>query len=110
MQSFFYLFTRYLAERAQAQELSVKPCIFHTSSHLFFYRGWERIKSPKDDQIVPYSSLPKPKDSVALTKLAVLKVNGGLGTSMGMDLPRRVENFQLNPMRLHRYDWRQERA
>ncbi|KAH9986552.1 UTP--glucose-1-phosphate uridylyltransferase-domain-containing protein [Russula compacta] len=57
MQSFFYLFTRYLAERAQAQEF---------------------------DQIVPYSSLSKPKDSSALNKLAVLKVNGGLGTSMGM--------------------------
>ncbi|KAI0305751.1 UTP--glucose-1-phosphate uridylyltransferase-domain-containing protein [Multifurca ochricompacta] len=67
MQSFFYLFTRYLAERAQAQELD-----------------WDRIKSPGDDQIVPYSSLSKPKDSSALDKLAVLKVNGGLGTSMGM--------------------------
>jgi UTP--glucose-1-phosphate uridylyltransferase len=67
MQSFFYLFTRYLAERAQAQELD-----------------WDRIKSPGDDQIVPYSSLSKPKDSSALSKLAVLKVNGGLGTSMGM--------------------------
>jgi UTP--glucose-1-phosphate uridylyltransferase len=67
MQSFFYLFTRYLSERAQAHELD-----------------WDRIKSPGDDQIVPYSSLPKPKDSSALGKLAVLKVNGGLGTSMGM--------------------------
>ncbi|KAI0297146.1 UTP--glucose-1-phosphate uridylyltransferase-domain-containing protein [Russula brevipes] len=67
MQSFFYLFTRYLAERAQAQELD-----------------WDRIKSPGDHQIVPYSSLSKPKDSSALGKLAVLKVNGGLGTSMGM--------------------------
>ncbi|KAI0254012.1 UTP--glucose-1-phosphate uridylyltransferase-domain-containing protein [Lactifluus subvellereus] len=67
MQSFFYLFTRYLSERAQAQELN-----------------WDRIKSPGDDQIVPYSSLSKPKDASALNKLAVLKVNGGLGTSMGM--------------------------
>jgi UTP--glucose-1-phosphate uridylyltransferase len=67
MQSFFYLFTRYLAERAHAQELN-----------------WDRIKSPGEDQIVAYSTLPKPKDSSALSKLAVLKVNGGLGTSMGM--------------------------
>ncbi|THH19942.1 hypothetical protein EW146_g1312 [Bondarzewia mesenterica] len=67
MQSFFYLFTRYLSERAQNQELN-----------------WDRIKSPGEDQIVPYSSLSPPKDSSNLSKLAVLKVNGGLGTSMGM--------------------------
>ncbi|KAI0032459.1 UTP-glucose-1-phosphate uridylyltransferase [Vararia minispora EC-137] len=67
MQSFFYLFTRYLSERAQSQELV-----------------WDRIKSPGDDQIVPYASLPAPKDMSLLNKLAVLKVNGGLGTSMGM--------------------------
>ncbi|TFY70986.1 hypothetical protein EVG20_g2007, partial [Dentipellis fragilis] len=67
MQSFFYLFTRYLAERAQSQELD-----------------WDRIKSPGADQIVPYSDLPQPADAGNLNKLAVLKVNGGLGTSMGM--------------------------
>ncbi|KAH9176328.1 UTP-glucose-1-phosphate uridylyltransferase [Lactarius sanguifluus] len=65
--SFFYLFTRYLSERAQAQDLV-----------------WDRIKSPGNDKVVPYSSLTQPKDSSALGKLAVLKVNGGLGTSMGM--------------------------
>ncbi|KAK7692934.1 hypothetical protein QCA50_004575 [Cerrena zonata] len=66
MQSFFYLFTRYLTERAKSQELD-----------------WDRIKSPSEDQIVPYSKLPK-GDIKNLNKLAVLKVNGGLGTSMGM--------------------------
>jgi UTP--glucose-1-phosphate uridylyltransferase len=67
MQSFFYLFTRYLAERAKSVELD-----------------WDRIKSPAADQIVPYTDLAQPKDSSNLSKLAVLKVNGGLGTSMGM--------------------------
>ncbi|EIM79168.1 UTP-glucose-1-phosphate uridylyltransferase [Stereum hirsutum FP-91666 SS1] len=67
MQSFFYLFTRYLAEKAQSQELD-----------------WDRIKSPAADQIVPYDNLPEVKDTQAFNKLAVLKVNGGLGTSMGM--------------------------
>ncbi|KAI0062911.1 UTP-glucose-1-phosphate uridylyltransferase [Artomyces pyxidatus] len=67
MQSFFYLFTRYLAERAQNHDLD-----------------WDRIKSPGQDQIIPYSNLKAPADSSALSKLAVLKVNGGLGTSMGM--------------------------
>ncbi|KAI0769683.1 UTP-glucose-1-phosphate uridylyltransferase [Trametes elegans] len=66
MQSFFYLFTRYLSERARAQELD-----------------WDRIKSPSEDKIVPYSKLPSGNVS-NLNKLAVLKVNGGLGTSMGM--------------------------
>ncbi|KAL0572229.1 UTP-glucose-1-phosphate uridylyltransferase [Marasmius crinis-equi] len=67
MQSFFSLFTRYLSERAKSQELD-----------------WERIKSPAEDQIVPYDNLNVPQDSKNLNKLAVLKVNGGLGTSMGM--------------------------
>ncbi|KAF4598160.1 UTP-glucose-1-phosphate uridylyltransferase [Pleurotus pulmonarius] len=66
MQSFFYLFTRYLAERAKSVPLD-----------------WDRIKSPAEDQIVPYSNLPV-GDAKNLNKLAVLKVNGGLGTSMGM--------------------------
>ncbi|KAG1735131.1 UTP-glucose-1-phosphate uridylyltransferase [Suillus paluster] len=67
MQSFFYLFTRYLSERAKSVDLD-----------------WDRIKSPADDQIVAYDSLPQPHDHSNLNKLAVLKVNGGLGTSMGM--------------------------
>ena len=33
---------------------------------------------------MPYASLVAPKDTSSLNKLAVLKVNGGLGTSMGM--------------------------
>jgi UTP--glucose-1-phosphate uridylyltransferase len=99
MQSFFYLFTRYLAERAQAQELST-PLFLSLLRHSadFFNRDWERIKSPGDDQIVPYSSLTKPKDSSALSKLAVLKVNGGLGTSMGMHLPLLVKVLRLKSM------------
>ncbi|KAL1741846.1 UTP--glucose-1-phosphate uridylyltransferase family [Schizophyllum fasciatum] len=67
MQSFFFLFTRYLSERAQSQDLV-----------------WDRIKSPSDDKVVPYAQLSEPKDKSVLNKLAVLKVNGGLGTSMGM--------------------------
>lgn len=43
---------------------------------------WDRIRSPGEDKIVPYSKLNE-GDPNALNKLAVLKVNGGLGTSMG---------------------------
>ncbi|KIJ67636.1 hypothetical protein HYDPIDRAFT_108508 [Hydnomerulius pinastri MD-312] len=67
MQSFFYLFTRYLSERAKSVDLD-----------------WDRIKSPAEDQIVHYDTLTAPVDRTNLNKLAVLKVNGGLGTSMGM--------------------------
>jgi UTP--glucose-1-phosphate uridylyltransferase len=67
MQSFFYLFTRYLVEKSKNQQLD-----------------WERIKSPAADQIVPYDQLPKTVNPQNLERLAVLKVNGGLGTSMGM--------------------------
>ncbi|KAG6378218.1 UTP-glucose-1-phosphate uridylyltransferase [Boletus reticuloceps] len=67
MQSFFYLFTRYLSERAKSVDLD-----------------WDRIKSPAEDQIVLYDTLVAPKDQANLNRLAVLKVNGGLGTSMGM--------------------------
>ena len=43
---------------------------------------WDRIRSPGEDKIVPYANLNE-GDPSALQKLAVLKVNGGLGTSMG---------------------------
>ena len=45
--------------------------------------NWDLIKSPAADQIVPYDKLPTQYDAKNLDKLAVLKVNGGLGTSMG---------------------------
>ena len=84
MQSFFYLFTRYLAKRAHAQELYVAHTIRFTQSSLTscMYSDWDRINSPSDDKIVPYSKLSA-GDNKNLNKLAVLKVNGGLGTSMG---------------------------
>ena len=47
------------------------------------FSDWDRIKSPAADQIVPYDDLPNNVDPSILNKLAVLKVNGGLGTSMG---------------------------
>jgi UTP--glucose-1-phosphate uridylyltransferase len=100
MQYFFYLFTRYLSERAHAHELSVYRSFFNRLSNLILtpsFRDWDRIKSPGDDQIVAYNTLPKPKDSSALSKLAVLKVNGGLGTSMGEHSSHLVETFILSP-------------
>ncbi|KAJ7346762.1 UTP-glucose-1-phosphate uridylyltransferase [Mycena albidolilacea] len=67
MQSFLSLFTRYLAEKVSNEELN-----------------WDKIKSPTENQIVSYDDLGVSIDPESLQKLAVLKVNGGLGTSMGM--------------------------
>lgn len=44
---------------------------------------WEKIQTPDADQIISYDQLPKTTDPGALSKLAILKFNGGLGTSMG---------------------------
>ena len=53
---------------------------------------WNLIKSPSSDMVVPYASLSKVDDddfaTTALHKLAVLKLNGGLGTTMGCVGPK----------------------
>jgi len=67
MQGFFSLFNRYLAQRAKNEKLD-----------------WDKVISPSVEQVVAYSSLPEPEDVGILDKVAVLKLNGGLGTSMGM--------------------------
>lgn len=60
---------------------------------------WDRIKSPAADQIVPYDKLPQVTKPDALNKLAVLKVNGGLGTSMGMSrLSIHIQGLDITPL------------
>ncbi|KAJ3285457.1 putative UTP-glucose-1-phosphate uridylyltransferase [Rhizoclosmatium globosum] len=75
MDSFFDLFGRYLTEKAKGQKIN-----------------WGKIKSPKDDQIIPYKNLKPvasaPVNAENLAKLAVLKLNGGLGTTMGCVGPK----------------------
>lgn len=54
---------------------------------------WNKIKPPSDDLILPHSTLPEcsPKRAKELaSKLAVLKLNGGLGTTMGCVGPKSV--------------------
>ena len=46
--------------------------------------NWDSIKSPSSSSLVLYDSLPNPNDlQKVFGKLAVCKLNGGLGTSMG---------------------------
>ncbi|KDN43907.1 putative UTP-glucose-1-phosphate uridylyltransferase [Tilletiaria anomala UBC 951] len=74
MSGFFTLFNRYLAERAKGEKLV-----------------WDKIKAPSESQITPYDKLPEPTNPHdALNKLAVLKLNGGLGTTMGCVGPKSV--------------------
>ena len=66
MQSFLTLYDRYVAVTSKGQMLD-----------------WKKVKSPAENQIVNYDQLPASISRPALSKLAVLKVNGGLGTTMG---------------------------
>lgn len=53
--------------------------------------NWEDIKPPTANRIVKYVDLPEGKSASAmhlLDKLAVLKLNGGLGTTMGCEGPK----------------------
>lgn len=76
MDNFFALFRRYLIEKAKGTKLD-----------------WDAIKPPAQEQVVPYGNLPPvdvPLSKEILSKLAVLKLNGGLGTSMGCVGPKSV--------------------
>ncbi|KAJ3226761.1 UTP-glucose-1-phosphate uridylyltransferase [Clydaea vesicula] len=78
LDEFYSLFTRYLDEKGQKTKLN-----------------WDKIKSPAEDQIIPYNKLRTPEikskeNQNLLSKLAVLKLNGGLGTTMGCVGPKSV--------------------
>ncbi|KAJ3057459.1 UTP-glucose-1-phosphate uridylyltransferase [Rhizophlyctis rosea] len=76
MDSFYALFTRYLAQKAKGQKLN-----------------WDEVHSPGPEQIRLYKDLPQVADTgkaPILEKLAVLKLNGGLGTTMGCVGPKSV--------------------
>ena len=66
MDNFFALFRRYLNDKAKGNEID-----------------WNRIAPPKPEQVVDYNQLSNSDSVEFLSKLAVLKLNGGLGTSMG---------------------------
>lgn len=55
--------------------------------------AWDKIKPPKDDNIITYDKLSPPEASQIrhlLNKLVIVKLNGGLGTSMGCTGPKSV--------------------
>ncbi|WEW58996.1 UTP-glucose-1-phosphate uridylyltransferase [Emydomyces testavorans] len=73
MDNFFSLFRRFLNDKARGNVLS-----------------WDRIAPPQPSQVVEYSELSNSASVDYLKKLAVIKLNGGLGTSMGCVGPKSV--------------------
>lgn len=73
MDNFFGLFRRYLNDKAKGTALS-----------------WDRIAPPHPEQVVDYNDLANTESVGFLQKLAVIKLNGGLGTSMGCVGPKSV--------------------
>nr|CAG8484140.1 10807_t:CDS:2 [Entrophospora candida]CAG8575090.1 1811_t:CDS:2 [Entrophospora candida] len=71
MDNFYLLFTRYLSEKLKGTKLD-----------------WDKVKSPSPEQIISYKDLPTCEHTEYLKKLAVLKLNGGLGTTMGCVGPK----------------------
>lgn len=74
MDSFFALFRRYLNDKASSSKTI----------------DWDLISSPSQNEVVPYSTLNDDSSNKNFDKLAVLKLNGGLGTSMGCVGPKSV--------------------
>ncbi|KAF2197839.1 UDP-glucose pyrophosphorylase [Delitschia confertaspora ATCC 74209] len=73
MDNFFALFRRYLNDKAKGNAIE-----------------WSRIAPPKAEQVVNYGDLANSESVEYLNKLAVVKLNGGLGTSMGCVGPKSV--------------------
>ncbi|CAO3615856.1 unnamed protein product [Cunninghamella blakesleeana] len=71
MDGFYMLFTRFLDEQAKGTKID-----------------WDRIQSPSAEQVVLYKDIPECSAASDLDKLAVLKLNGGLGTTMGCVGPK----------------------
>ncbi|RAK90965.1 UTP-glucose-1-phosphate uridylyltransferase Ugp1 [Aspergillus costaricaensis CBS 115574] len=73
MDNFFALFRRFLNDKAKGNEVN-----------------WDRIAPPQPSQVVNYNDLGSEASVEFLNKLAVVKLNGGLGTSMGCVGPKSV--------------------
>lgn len=76
LKGFMELYQRYMVGRSKKAEIK-----------------WDLIEQPSENMLQKYDSLHKPGEgetSSLLSKLAVLKLNGGLGTSMGCKGPKSV--------------------
>ncbi|KAJ3896806.1 UTP-glucose-1-phosphate uridylyltransferase [Lentinula edodes] len=83
MLSFKQMFSRYHSGKEQGTKLD-----------------WTEISPPPAGQLVTYDSLSRQADLTSLNKLAVLKVNGGLGTSMGIKGAKSALETQADTIRV----------
>lgn len=76
MKGFLELYARYMVGRSKKKEIT-----------------WDLIQQPSDNMLQKYSTLTEVTEGECtslLSKLAVMKLNGGLGTSMGCKGPKSV--------------------
>ena len=85
MDNFFSLFSRYLSDKAKGNEMYCRCCLPPADGS-----DWDRIQPPKPEQVVHYDDIGKAAGAAFLDKLVVLKLNGGLGTSMGCVGPKSI--------------------
>lgn len=60
---------------------------------------WEKIKTPSQSKLLDYNSLkPCPEDEIKklLNQLVIIKLNGGLGTTMGCTGPKSIIEVRPN--------------
>jgi UTP--glucose-1-phosphate uridylyltransferase len=77
-----------LSDEAQSEFLHLFTCFKQTRTNSL---EWNAIRSPDPSRLVSYDALTVPDDTQttdALSHLAVCKLNGGLGTSMGCAGPK----------------------
>jgi len=86
MDNFFNLFQRYLSDKAKENEM-LTP---HRWLADVACRDWDRIQPPNPAQVVHYDDVATAEGAAFLDKLVVLKLNGGLGTSMGCVGPKSI--------------------
>ncbi|KAM7268063.1 hypothetical protein ACFE04_010229 [Oxalis oulophora] len=88
---FINLVTRYLRYRLALVVIDLLRSYIGEEEHI----EWSKIQTPTDEVVVPYDSLAPTSQDLAeskklLDKLVVLKLNGGLGTTMGCTGPKSV--------------------
>ena len=80
MDDFQSIFKRYVTEKEYGQDMD-----------------WDKIKSPAEDQVIQYKKLQKTTElKQSLSKLAVLKLNVGLGTTMVIILIKGLRWSQIS--------------
>jgi UTP--glucose-1-phosphate uridylyltransferase len=78
-----------LSASAQAKLISMFKAAFLPGAAERISLDWNLVQPLTDEEMIPYDSLSDPADPTPLlNQLIVVKLNGGLGTSMGCQFPK----------------------